>query len=177
MVQLDYDINPQVGFVGAIAYGHGPDPVIDLMPIQVPASGRNPRPGDAVYWDTTNNGLAVPTSADETELTCGIITYYPGQVADTLTATPTGANSPQFVEYEDGEIAPVLVSGAIWLLAGAALEYAQSLWWERTNFDWEQVGTQQPTALNTVYRTTVYCAQTSVADGDVFVGRIVGRNW
>ena len=168
-VQLQYQTNAQRGYVGDVSRAAEPH-AIDLVPVQVPANGRNPRPGDPVYWDGTNNGAAVPTTDNQSELVIGIVTYYPDQVAGRLSAIPSGSNSDAFIEYTDGQVAPILVMGSIWLLAGGAIEYHQLIRWDTTNFDWETVA--KPTAFTDIIAAPVTCVDIGVADTDIFQGRI-----
>ena len=168
-IQTQFEINPQVGYVGALARDTEPF-AIDQLVAQVPASGRNPRPGDAVYWDSTNDGAAVPTSANLNETVFGIVTYFPGVVANVLSSTPSGANSASFIEYEDGASMPVIVMGTVWLLAGGALEYGNILRWNTSNFDWETVA--KPTAFTDLIAKPVECVDLAVADTEIFKARI-----
>ena len=181
-VQLNYAINPERGFVGAPARDNEPL-IIDQVPAQVPSSGRKPRPGDQVYWDATNNGAAAVTSADQQELALGIVTYFPGVIAKRLASVPSGANSDTYIEYEDGALMPVVRVGSIWLLAGSALEYGDTIVQHASDRDWVKAGSTsqggvegQPSNLNQFIRSPVEVADLSVADEGIFVGRIgIGR--
>ena len=167
--QNQYDVNPQIGYVGAIARDKEPY-AIDLLPVQVPSGGRNPRPGDAVYWDSTNNGAAVPTTAALSEQVFGIVTYYEGVVAGSLSSTPSGANSPQFIEYADGQNMPVVVMGTVWTLAGGAIEYSNLVRWNITNFDFEALTT--PASFADMLWRPIECVSIVVADTNIFESRI-----
>ena len=169
MVQTNYNTYSQKGYIGDLSRPDEPH-AIDLVPAQVPASGRNPRPGDPVYWDATNNGAAVPTTANQAEQVFGIVTYYPGQVGGTLSTRPTGANSDQFIEYTDGVLMPVIVMGTAWLLAGAALEYGNLIRQNFTDFDYETV--TKPVDFNTIIAAPITVVNLAVADGDIFEARI-----
>ena len=168
-VQQAYNTYPQRGYPGDLARPHEPN-AIDLLPVQVPSSGRNPRPGDPVYWDATNDGAAVPTDANLNETVMGIVAMYSDQVASRLSAVPAGANSDAYIEYEDGDVMPVIVMGTVWLLAGAALEYGNLIRWNTSNFDWETV--TKPTDFNTIIKKPIICVDVSVADTELFQARI-----
>ena len=146
--QTQYDVNLQRGYNGALAEDAGPFQ-IDRIPVQVPSSGRNPRPGDSVYWDATNNGAAAITDASQQESAFGIVTYFPGILGSLLTSVPSGANSATYVEYEDGDVMPVVVFGTVWLLAGAALEYGDQIVQVAADRDWIAGTNAQPSNLNT----------------------------
>lgn len=172
-IQLEYGINPQKGFVGALARDAEPF-IIDELPAQVPTSGRNPRPGDLVYYDTTNKGVAVVTTADQQEIAVGIVTYFPGVVAKILSSVPSGANSASYVEYEDGQMTPFVRVGAVWLMSGAAFNYGDHISYDTSDNDW--VAGTKPSSFATLVRSPVECIEREVASGAVFAGRIgVGR--
>ena len=169
MVQFSYNTYAQRGYIGDLARPDEPH-AIDYVPAYVPTSGRNPRPGDMVHWDATNNGAAFALNANASETVFGIVTYYPGQVGGTLAATPSGANSDQFIEYKDGELMPVIVMGTAWLLAGAALEYGNLIRQHHTNFDYTTV--TKPADFGTLIAAPVTVVDVAVADGDIFQARI-----
>lgn len=169
--QIQYDINLQRGYNGSLAEDAGPFQV-DRVPAQVPSGGRIPRPGDSVYWDSTNNGAATVTSGDQQESAFGIVTYFPGILGSRLSAVPSGANSDTFVEYADGDIMPVIVMGTVWLLSGGALEYGDQIVQHSTDRDWVTGTNAQPSNLNVLIRSAVHCIDVSVADAGIFKGRI-----
>ena len=145
--------------------------LIDRVPAQVPAStGRDPRPGDAVYWDATNNGAAVATTDAQSENVIGIVTYFPSILGDILSSIPSGANSATYVQYTDGEIMPIVVMGTVWLLAGAALEYHQIVRQDTTDFDYESQA--KPAAHGDLISQPIVCVDVAVADTGIFKGRI-----
>ena len=169
--QIQYDINLQRGYNGVLAEGAGPFQ-IDRVPAQVPAAGRNPRPGDQVYWDRTNNGAASTTTTDQQERSFGIVTYFPGILGSLLASIPAGANSATYVEYLDGDVMPVIVMGTAWLLAGGALEYGTQIVQTAADRDWVSGTDDQPSNLNVMLRCPVTCADVAVADTGIFKGRI-----
>lgn len=171
--QTQYDINPGRGFVGALARDNEPF-IIDQVPAQVPSGGRAIRPGDQVYWDATNNGVAAVVDANTSELTIGIATYFPGVVAQRLSAIPSGANSDSFIEYADGAVLPVIIQGSVWLLAGSALEYGNAV--RQVVADRDYTLMTKPTSFDTVQRRIIECVDLAVADTALFIGRIgLGR--
>ena len=123
-VQVDYGRYPEKGYLGDVARPAEPF-AFDLGLAHVPTSGRKPRPGDAVYYDTTANGFAVPTTAAQRTAVIGIVSYDPGVVSSTLASAPTDANSDQFVEFYDDDPIKICVFGTVWVRAGSAMEYGQ----------------------------------------------------
>lgn len=89
---------------------------------QVPASGRKPRPGDAVFWDSTNGGFAVPTTDAESKTVVGIVS---------LEAGVRHLNS--VIEYEDGDIMQILTQGHIVGVAGAEMGYGDRVVFDPDN--------------------------------------------
>ena len=169
--QSQYDVQLQRGYVGALAEDAGPW-FIDRVPVQVPDSGRKPRPGDQVYWDATNKGAAAVASAANQKAAFGIVTYFPGVLPKLLDAPPSGASSRVYLEYEDGEFMPVVIMGTVWLLAGAALAYGDQIVQHASDRDWIKGDNAQPSALANIVRAAVRCAEVAVADTDIFKGRI-----
>ena len=173
-IQDIYQINPQLGYVGAVAEDAIPA-IIRRVPVQVPANGRNPRPGDQVYWDRASNGAAAVTSADEQENAFGIVTYFEGQLGEILSSKPSGANSDTFVEYKDGDWMPVVLVGSVWLLAGAALEFMDRIIQSTADRDYVVAAPNgQWTNVNEAARNPVHCVDIAVADGGIFKGHVGG---
>ena len=170
-IQTQYDINPQAGYVGQLARPAEPY-ALDLLPAHAAGNLRKPRPGDMVYWDRTNNGAAVVTSAAEFRDAIGIVTYNPGTVAKTLAAAPAGANSDTYVEYEDHANMPVLVFGSVHLLAGGAMEYGDAVGYDFGDHDWTTAAAPKPAAIGNIIRRIVECVDLDVSDGDIFTARI-----
>ena len=118
--QLNYQIYQQGLWPGMIAAPKAPFHIIKGL-AQVPSAGRKPRPGDSVYYDTTNSGWAFPTSAALRVTVRGIVVYDSATVPDTLAAVPTGANSDKFIEYDDGQLMKVCLMGIVAVTAGAVI--------------------------------------------------------
>ena len=102
-VQRSYELYPDYGYPGQIAQGYGLFHV-EEGPIHVPAAAtRKPRPGDAVYYDKTENGFAIPTSAAQSARVLGILTY----------RSDTVANEESILEYDDEDAVQVCVFGTV----------------------------------------------------------------
>ena len=126
-VQLSYAINPDAGFQGLLAEPSSPHRT-DSGVIQVGGSiTRAPRPGDAVYYNTTENAFEVPTSGAQSLLVNGILTYRKDQVA----------NADSIVEFADGDEVEIITVGVIWLTAGGAVEYGNQVEYQRGDYKWD----------------------------------------
>ena len=123
-VQSVYNTYPDLGYPGDIARPSEPH-AFDTGLAQVPSNGRKPRPGDAVYYDRSANGFAVPTSDPQRAAVVGIVSFDPGVVQSTAASTPSGSNTDKFIEYDDGDELKVVVFGVVWVEAGSAMEYGQ----------------------------------------------------
>ena len=136
-VQSNYTRYAQEGYVGDLARPSEPY-AFDAGLAQVPTGGRKPRPGDAVYYDVTNNGFAVPTDAVTSRLVSGIVSYDPGTVASRrILPEDSNANSDSFVEFDDGAALKVGVFGTFWVIAGGPVEYGQRVAWQTDDQKWD----------------------------------------
>ena len=127
-IQQNYAINPDVGFNGGLAEPNSPHR-IEAGRLHVPAGATraNPRPGDALYYDTGQNAWAVPTDAAQSRIASGILTYR----ADTV------QTADSFVQFSDNDEIFVATMGVYWLVAGGAVERDQLVSWDRASpFDW-----------------------------------------
>ena len=123
-VQSQFDRYYQQGYPGDLARPSEPH-AFDLGVAHVPANGRKPRPGDAVYYNAAENAFAVPVDAATQRQAVGVVSYDPGLIQGTLAAPPADSNSDRFVEFEDGDPLKILVLGTAWVIAGSAMEYGQ----------------------------------------------------
>ena len=159
-LQSSYTINPAVGFPGQIAEPNSPHRV-EAGSMRVPAAGDTPRPGYAVYYDTTNNAWALPSNAATSLRASGILTYR----ADVV------ANSSQQVTFADGDEIFVVTMGILWLVAGGATERHQQLHWDRSDFKWNTL--TRVTAVADMYTNPVECVnRQAVADEGLFKAAI-----
>ena len=134
-IQTQYNVYQQAGWPGALSRPNEPHAFHHGV-LRVPsAATRTPRPGDPVYWDSTNNRFALPTTEALRRQAVGILSFDSGtvQAAQTL---PTDANSDAFVEFKDGSRVKVCVMGTLYVVAGSALEYDDLVEWNLTDFDW-----------------------------------------
>ena len=160
-VQTVYQINPDVGFIGDISRPNEPF-AMDSGYLHVPTSAtRNPRPGDAVYWNETNVQFAVPTSAAQQLLVTGILHYRKDDVA----------GDADQVEFEDGDFVEVCIMGTLWVRAGNAVHYQRVIEWQTGDYKWNQQA--PPTAVAGLYRNPIVSASRFVAaDTDIIEARI-----
>ena len=166
-VQSSYSIYPERGFPGSLARPSEPH-ALDGGGAYVPAAAtRKPRPGDAVYYDTTNNGFAIPTTAAQLLLVSGILSYR----ADTVQTTAS------IVEFSNGDEVEVAIFGTFWVVAGSAMEYGQIIGWDLTDFAWDPdarvttVATIVPNPIVCVSRTAVAAA--GIAEARIGYGRVI----
>ena len=169
-IQSQFDLYQQIGYPGQIARPNEPW-AADRGPMIVNAtSTRKGRPGDAVYWDTTNNGFAVPHNVATQLLVIGVIGY-DGEVAHQLSAVPSGSNSDYIVQYDDDDPIKVITMGSVFLIAGGAVEYSHILRFQ-TDHKWNE---DTPTAFaDTMYRL-IECTSLTGADTNIIEARISGR--
>ena len=166
-VQTSYEINPDRGFPGSLARPTEPH-ALDSGVMVVPAAAtRNPRPGDAVYWDATNNGFAIPTTNAHLLLVCGILSYRKDQVA----------NVDSIVEYVNGEEVEVGVLGTFWVTAGGAVEYYSQLEWQHGDYKWD--AKSRVTTIATIVSVPIVCvsrfagADTEIVQARIGYGRVI----
>lgn len=169
-IQTTTNTYPSRGLPGELARDGEPY-AIDFLPVQVPDSGRKPRPGDAVYWDATNNGVAAVVSGQMANM-IGIVHYDLSKVQDTLSSTPSGADTDQYIEYDDGEFAPIITLGTVYVRAGAACEYGQLMAQQVDDRKWNP---DDPKTYGGLYKRSVECVSVSGADGDIIEVRVSGR--
>ena len=135
-VQYTSNTYPGKGLPGELSR-EGEPHAIDFVPAQVPTDGRNPRPGDMVYWDTTNDGAAVVTNAAQRLAAFGIVHFDMSKVQEDGTR-PAGADTDTFIEYEDADVMPVIVMGTAYVRAGAACEYGNRMQ-AQDDFKWDPI--------------------------------------
>ena len=129
VVQGTYEINPDRGFPGDLARPTEPH-ALDSGVIHVPAAApRKPRPGDAVYYNTTEDAYAIPTTAANLAVVVGILSYRKDVVQ-------SGA-ARDTVEYSDGAEVEVGVHGTFWVTAGSAIEYGGRIIWDIADYKWD----------------------------------------
>ena len=157
-VQQSYSINPPVGFPGQIAEPNSPTRV-ERGTLQVPASATraNPRPGDHLYYNNTQNAWQVPTSAATQLQVGGILGYRADDVAA----------SNDFVQYSDGDEVEVITMGVVWVVAGGASERGDIVVMQTD--DWQYDAVTRVTAVTDIQEMpTVNYQRGAVASGDIF---------
>jgi hypothetical protein len=125
-VQTTYDVNPGRGFPGGLAEPSAPH-FIDSGVLHVPTGQAHiPTAGDAVYWNTTENAFATPVDAASSVRATGILTF-----RKDIVQTQAGAT-----EFVDGAEIEVALFGCFWVVAGTAVEWGDTLTWDRGDFKW-----------------------------------------
>ena len=192
-IQIGFRYHEQEGWPGLVSRPKEPH-FFHQGQIYVPAGGRAPQPGDPVYYDTTQNAYALPTTAAQVLQIIGVIGYDLGTLQSALATIPANQESPVAVQYKNGDTIKVLLQGSIYGLAGAAMKYGNVLSWNTTNYDYEvaadrTLAASTPSSLAnawTALRTYVaainyrplVCITKTVADGDVFEMQVgSGRNF
>lgn len=136
--QSAYGRYPGKGYPGTVALPNIPH-IIHPGKLHVPTGAtRKPRPGDALYYDATQNEWAIPTNAAELRQVTGVLHYDPGTIAMRGSSAPSGSNSPSFVEYSDE--APIWVGllGAFYVIAGEGLEIEDHMIWDVASYKWDK---------------------------------------
>lgn len=160
-VQQNFNVYPAKGFPGMVAQPAGMC-MTDSAQLHVPtAATRNPRPGDALYYDRTENQFAIPTTAAQSLLVCGILGYRQDHVASTT----------HVVEYEDNDAIQVIRVGSVWVTAGSAVEYDDLIAWDTADYKWDVL--TKPAAFANLVEHPIYCATFgTIADNDVVIARV-----
>ena len=172
-VQTTTNTYPGVGLPGEISRPNEPIR-IERLPVYVPASGRKPRPGDAVYWNGTNDAVAAPTSAAQQLLAIGIVHFEQNRVQGKLTAVPSGADTDTFIQYEDGELAPIVMMGTVYVRAGGACEFHDLMRWQHGDHKWNADSPAHPPTLAELYQRPIECVSRSGADEDLIEVNVGG---
>ena len=101
---------------------------------------RKAQPGDGVFWSQTtaaDTGVVIPNSAANVRMVVGIIGYDPTMLPKSRSSIPSGASAPTQIEYDDGDLVPVVTQGVVWVNAAAGVDPYQRLRWNTTNNNWE----------------------------------------
>ena len=167
-IQRQYGRYQQPGYPGEIARPTEPC-IKDIGTIEVPTNGAKPRPGEGVVYDGNANGFKIPTSDAEEGQIVAIVSYDRAELQKKLAATPTGANSDQFIEYDDGETAKLIMVGTVWGIAREGMEFGDSLQFDRDSRKWE---TFTPTAAH--IRTPIKCVSRKPVAADGLVEIRIG---
>ena len=170
-IQLSSGTYPSRGMPGELARPGEPY-AMDFLPAQVPVSGRKPRPGDGVYWDATNNGAAVASTAAQGLLVVGIVHFDLSKVQSKLSAVPSGSDSAQFIEYDDGVFMPVITIGAVYVRAGSACEYGDLMRFQEDDYKWDA---DNPSSFAELFKRSIECISVVGADAGLIEVRINGR--
>lgn len=135
VLQRTYDINPDLGFPGALARPSEPHSLESGI-LHVPSAGRAPRPGDALYYDEGEGAFALPTDAAQDAAVCAILSYRADQVA----------SADSIVRFADGDEIQFGRLGTFWVVAGSAMQYGQQIRMARDDYQWDPKAAHAPAA-------------------------------
>ena len=163
--QGTYAINPPPGMLGELALPNAPHTIIrGVFKHATGGQTRLARPGDALFWNTTDDGWTLPNSAANSLITAGILTY-----------PQTGVgNASSILEYDDDDEIEIGIEGVFWLEAKSAIEPLALVEWDRTTFDWA-TKTLPAAIANIPTRYIEALGAESIAADALFLGRIAGR--
>ena len=159
-IQRIYPRVPQKGYPGRLAKPNAPH-YIEQFPLTVPVGGTAGKPG--YLLKVNNNGtVEVCDAADDDDRSIGILMP---DLTDVVRARLTSVphNSPQNLEFEDGDVVNVLIDGVSWGVSGGALMAGQQLVWDHTNFKWTQATAKFVLSSGA---NRIYTAMSAVAAAD-----------
>ena len=161
-LQNNYSVQQRVGIAGLIAEPNSPFRMESgTLHVPTPGTSRNPRPGDALYYDTTENEWAIPTTAAQSLIVSGILSHRQDAVA----------NDSGVVEFEDEAEIEVVTMGVVWLTAGSAIEYGALIAWDRSDYAWDALTT--PAAFANLVDYPISCFERGGASAnDIFKAAI-----
>ena len=129
-IQQTFAVNPEIGFAGDVARPNEPH-ATDSGTLHVPSSAtRKPRPGDALYYSTSEDEWAVPTNAAQSALVAGILHYRKDLVQ----------NMAGVLEFDDEAEIEIGVFGTFWVVAGSAIAHGDLIAQDRSDHQWDTVG-------------------------------------
>ena len=156
-LQRTYEINPERGFPGQIAEPNSPHR-IEAGVLYVPggATRANPRPGDAVYYNTANDGWNVPSNAADQLQVGGILTYR----ADAVQSVSS------ILQFSDGDQIFVVTMGVVWVIAGGTCDRGDIMVMQTD--DWKYNATSRVTTVAEIYEHPMEKMDRDSADNDIF---------
>ena len=155
-VQQSYSINPDIGFPGQIAEPNSPMRIQEgRLFVATGDSRQNPRPGDAVYWDNSNDAWRVANAAANQLRISGILTYR----ADIV------ASATNFAQYSSGDQIFVVTMGVVWVTAGGTVEQGNQLEFQTDDYKYDSLA--RVTAIANIVTKPIECFSVSGADNGV----------
>lgn len=138
--------------------------------IHVPADGRQPRPGDMLVYDTTQNQWKFPTSDAETRQATALVTFDSAVLGTDLGSVPAGSNSDQIIQHADNSVAKLALMGIFAITAGGAAEAQAVVTQDRTDFQYD--ARTRPTAIANLESSPLVLLQPATAAGDIVVAAL-----
>ena len=171
-IQQVYDLHQGILWPGQLANPKAPFHIINGI-AHVPMNGRTLRPGDGVYYDTTENQWAYPTTAAQSRMVRGIVTWDSSVVPSAADSIPSGSNSPNFIEYKDNEVAKIGIMGIFGIRAGAAIEAFAQITQDRTDFEYDPV--TRVAAIANMYTNPIQAMEPGADNGIIAAAIGYGR--
>ena len=122
----------------------------------------NPRPGDAVTYDTTNDAWRVAHNAATQLAVSGILSY----PADTV------ASASSIVQFESGDEIEVVTMGVVWVIAGGASERGAIIQFQTGDFKYNSEA--RVTAIANIATTPIVNFSTTAAVDEAIIKAAIG---
>ena len=129
-----------------------------LVPVMGDTGGA--RPGDALFWDTTNDAWRVAHDGGSVRSVAGILSY----PADTV------ANASSIVTFASGAEIEIITMGVVWVVAGGNVERHNFLEFQQGDYKYDNLARQ--TAIANLHTNPIECYSTSGSDGDIIKAAI-----
>lgn len=176
--QTNFDRYPGKAFPGQQAFAGAPT-LIKRGTLNADAAADRVRPGYPVFYNqTTNFWERAKTPANQKSM-MGIVVAESG-VATQGTSVPSGANSPDFLEFSDNATIQVMLIGGIYVLAGSSAEFGDILEFKDDDQKWDKITVPAVAAsaasikayLDILPRNPVRLMEPAVSDGDLAIAYI-----
>ena len=129
-VQTTYSDYPASGYPGGVARPSEPHGMDSGTLYVTSGEAGNPKPGDAVHWNATQNRFQVPTTTAQARRAVGVLGY----------RVDTVANDANQVRFKDGDAVQVCVLGTVWCKVGEGVEYGDAVIFDTSDDDWVKFG-------------------------------------
>ena len=162
LIQRVYPRVPQKGYPGRLARPNAPH-YIDQFSLTVPGGGTAGKPGHLLKMNS-NGTVEVCDAANDDHRAIGILMP---ELTDVVRARLSSVphNSPQNLEFQDGDVVNVLIDGVSWGVAGGNVNAGYSIRWDPANLNWVILGANL--ALNATNPSRNFISLSSGASGDL----------
>lgn len=163
-IQSQFDIYQGRYLVGQVARPAMPAKIYQGV------AGATMRPGYGVKFNYTDQQWELPSDAADRANVEGIVVIDQRVLPATGSSVPTGSNSPDYIEYADGDTIYVCrFIGTIAVLLGEAVEYNDLIEFDQTGNDW----VKEPSTARTGQRARIRAAEAG-ANGSIIAADIWG---